>query len=750
MTTVVRCVVGRLRRCATAIAWTALWAATSTEAAEASASASASASAPAPAPATASTSASDRGTATTADADLLWLEDVHGARAGAWVAERNAETMRRLAGDARYGAEVQRFERLGQGGGGDEYLSGGYVHRVLRDAAHPLGTWQVMRVDPVAGRRWHDVLGFDALARREGTPWQFRPNWLNPVCDATLGSRCLLALSPDGGDRTVLREFDLATGRFVDAADGGFAIATAARTYVAWIDRDTVLISSDFGAGSMSPAGYAVQARVWRRGQPLAQARLVFEAPAGAVLFIPHAMKNDGPTLFLAEVWPRGADTPEYWRVRLDAPATRLQLPSAVVQYRGIVGVLQGELIAMTAAPSIVGGRTVRAGSLLAVPLDGEHAARVIFEPSAAEAIDPIFHLAMARDSLWFVAMRDVDAHLYSAVPARARWRVAEHALPAHAAVQMLTGENAQSVVMAKVESLLLTPTTSLYGLDGKPDVIDRAPPLFDATRFASEQHFAISADGTRVPYYLVRPKAFRFDGRGAGLVSAYGGFGVSWLPAYASHEFKTDIGLPLLERGAIFVQANLRGGGEYGPEWHDAARRSRHQKGLDDLAAVARDLVRIGAVAADRLAMIGGSNGGLLAAATGIQQPSLFKALIAEVPLTDMLRFHKLYTGSVWINEYGDPDDPTERAALARYSPLQNVRRGVRYPEMLLVTSTADDRVHPGHARRLAETLRGAGQPVLFFESTEGGHESLSALRPQAELRALETIYLLQALHLD
>jgi prolyl oligopeptidase len=251
------------------------------------------------------------------------------------------------------------------------------------------------------------------------------------------------------------------------------------------------------------------------------------------------------------------------------------------------------------------------------------------------------------------------------------------------------------------------------------------------------------------VPYYLVHRKGMRMDGTAAGLVSAYGGFGVSWLPSYANREFKTDIGWPILERGGVFVMANIRGGGEYGPAWHDAARRGLRQNGLDDLAAVAQDLVRLRAVAPGRLAMIGGSNGGLLAAATGIQRPELFKALIAEVPLTDMMRYTKLYTGSVWINEYGDPDDPVEAARLRAFSPLQNVKPGVHYPEMLLVTSTADDRVHPGHARRLAEKLRSVGQPVLFHEATEGGHEGLASVDQQARERALETVYLLQALQL-
>jgi len=690
-----------------------------------------------------------RGQAAQDDPDNLWLEEVRSPRALAWVADRNAETEARFKADPRYAAEVERYRRYAQGAGRDEYLGGGYAHQVARDAAHPLGTWRVMRVDQGGTPQWRDVLSLDELAQREGTRWQFRPGWLNPTCDAQIGTRCLIALSPDGGDRTVLREFDLATQRFV--IDGGYATTSPARSVVAWIDRDTVLIASDFGPGTMSDAGYATQARVWKRGEPLADARVIFQAPSDAVLFITHAMKSAGASNYLAEVWRRGAPTPEYWRMRLDGPAEKLALPTAVVQYRGVVGALGDRLIITTAKAATIAGREVRPGALLAVRADGRGTPEIVFEPDASQAIDPIFHLAMARDSLWFVAMKDVDAHLYSASRRRGRWAITEHALPPHAAVQLLTAENTQGVVMAKVESLLQPPTTLLFGTQRRaPLTIATTAPLFDASCCVTEQHFATSRDGTRVPYYLVHRTDFAFDGRAAGLISAYGGFGVSWLPSYANHEFKTDIGLPIVERGGVFVLANIRGGGEYGPLWHAGARRALRQNGLDDLAAIARDLVRLRAVAPDRLAMIGGSNGGLLAAATGIQSPDLFKALIADVPLTDMLRYTKLYTGSVWINEYGDPDDPVEGAALRAYSPLQNVRAGVRYPEMLLVTSTADDRVHPSHARRLAEKLRSVGQPVLFHESAEGGHESLASLQHQAEVRALETIYLLQALKLD
>ncbi len=704
-----------------------------------------------PAEAAVAASAAPAASAPAPDQDFLWLEDVHAARALSWVADRNAETDRRLRTDPRFAGEVERFRHFAQAAGREEYAGGGYAHQMIRDAQHPLGTWRVMRIGHGGtASAWHAVLSLDELAAREGARWQFRADWLNPVCDVSLGSRCLVSISPDGGDRTVLREFDLATRRFVPPAEGGFAIPVAARTVVRWVDRDTVMLSTDFGPGSLSPAGYALQARLWKRGTSLADAKPVFDAPADTVLFILHAMKGRGAPLFLAEVWLRGAPSPEYWRVRPDRAALRLALPAAVVPYRGVVGVLGQDLVAMTSAAATIAGRSVRAGSLIALRIDGRGTPRIVFEPDSTQAIDPIFHLAMARDRLWFVAMKDVDAHLYSAAPRGGRWRIEEHALPPHAAVQMLSGETAQDAVMTRVESLLSPPTTLLYSTVRAPQTIATSPAVVDASGYVAEQHFATSRDGTRVPYYLVRSKTFRFDGTAPAIVSAYGGFGVSWLPSYANREFKTDIGWPIVERGGVFVQANIRGGGEYGPAWHEGARRGLRQNGLDDLAAVAHDLVRLHAASPDRLAMIGGSNGGLLAAATGVQSPTLFKALIAEVPLTDMVRFTKLYTGSVWINEYGDPDDAIEGAQLRAYSPFQNVRTGVAYPEMLLVTSTADDRVHPGHARRLAEKLRSIGQPVLFHEDTEGGHEGQASPQQQAELRALETVYLLQALKID
>jgi prolyl oligopeptidase len=271
--------------------------------------------------------------------------------------------------------------------------------------------------------------------------------------------------------------------------------------------------------------------------------------------------------------------------------------------------------------------------------------------------------------------------------------------------------------------------------------------PAFDATAFVTEQHAATSADGPRVPYYVVRPKDLRFDGHAAALVTAYGGFGISFLPAYLSSEFQSDFAWPMMAAGAIHVHANIRGGGEFGPAWHHAAQGRGHPRGIEDLIAVAEDVKRRGL--AGRLGFVGASNGGLLATAAAVKRPDLFQAVVADVPITDMLRFHELFTGAVWIDEYGDPRDPADRAVLRSYSPLHNLRDGVHYPKMLLTTSSSDDRVHPGHARRFAEALRRLGQPVLFHESRDAGHEGAAAIDAAARERALKATFLLQALEL-
>jgi len=685
-----------------------------------------------------------------ADADDLWLEDGASAAVRQWVAARNAETEARLLPDPRYAEERRRFLSLGGGRHEEDYLNGGLVHRLRSDASRPLGRWQVRAAGAAARRllgddRWHTMLDLDALARAEGRRWTFPLWWKNPMCDTSIGPRCMVNLSPDGGDRTVLREFDLKTRRFVA---NGFRSDTPARHYAHWVDADRLLLASDFGPGSLSDAGYARQARVWRRGTPLADALQRFEAPADAVLFIPHNFRHAGGTLFVAEVWHRSAGAPSWVFIDPERGATPFVPPVELVRYRGLAGIVGERLVATTAQPFTLGDRSLPAGSLLALPLPGRsEAIEPIFVPAAGEAVDPVFHLAVAQDALWFGVMHDVSGRLVRATRGTSGWSLAPQPVPPHGAVRLLTGEIAPSSVLVKTESLLGPPQTTRR--DGRRiDLIAQQRAAFDASRCVTEQRFATSRDGTLVPYYVTRTKQAP-QRPPAAVLSAYGGFGISFLPTYLNPEFHTDLVWPLLARGAIHVHANIRGGGEYGPAWHRGAQRRERMRGVEDLVAVAEDLVRAGLADPKRLGFIGASNGGLLAAATAVQRPDLFRAVVADVPITDMLRFHELFTGAVWIDEYGDPREPADRAALERLSPLHNLRAGVTYPEMLVTTSGSDDRVHPGHARRFAERLRRLGNPVLFHESSDTGHGASAALDAAAARRALKTTYLLQTLDL-
>lgn len=683
----------------------------------------------------------------------LWLEDGASDATRAWVAARNAETETRLLRDPRFGVEQRRFIELGRLGHSDEYLNGGLLHRVVVDARHPLGTWQVRAIGAAAKRLlgakgWRTLLSLDELSRREGKPWKFRVSWLNPMCDTTVSPRCVLHLSPDGGDRTVLREFDLRTKRFVD---DGFRIDTPARTYAHWVDADHLLLASDFGPGTLSGAGYARQSRLWRRGTPQGEARLVFQTADDAVLYIPHAFRSTQGKVFVAEVWRQAGGAPEWWLLRTEGEAQRLALPVDLVRYHGVMGIAADRLVLMTAQPLVQGDSTWPAGSLLALPLPGQPGApELIFAPAADEAVDPIFHLAIADDGLWFGMMKNVSGRLYSAQRGATGWQRHSHPVPPFAAIRLLSGEVAPSSVLVKTESLLVPPVITVRSDHAATVQVAQAPAAFDARAFTTEQHFATSRDGTRVPYFIVRPKSHRFDGHAAALLTAYGGFGISFLPSYLNSEFQSDFAWPMLASGAIHVHANIRGGGEYGPAWHRAAQGREHPRGIEDLIAVAEDLVRIGAASAKRLGFVGASNGGLLATAAAVMRPSLFKAVVADVPITDMLRFHELFTGAVWIDEYGDPRVPEDRAVLRSYSPLHNLREGEHYPEMLLTTSSSDDRVHPGHARRFAEGLRRLDQPVLFYESADAGHEGAASLESSARLRALKSTFLLQALGLN
>ncbi|NDY89573.1 prolyl oligopeptidase family serine peptidase [Ideonella livida] len=655
-----------------------------------------------------------------------WLETVEAPQALDWVRGQNARTEAALAQPPAHGPTLGALQA--------EFLdilhdrqripavqrSGDHVYNLWQDAEHPRGLWRRTRVEDYERPepRWEPLLDLDRLGREDGTGWVWKGAALR-------GSRALVSLSRGGADALVVREFDLARRDFVP---DGFRLPEA-KGGLEWLDDDQVLVSTDFGPGTLTTSGYPRQVRLWRRGQPLDQARLLHEAAVDHVAISSRVQRAAHRPVVLLTVHTDffHARSALWWPDQPQRPPLALDLPDHAEPQ------LWGEwLLLETRKPWRTGGRDWPAGVLLATPLAGwlqagpdtaAPAWQAVFEPSARRFLGDW----VATASRLVLQVQDDVAHrLEVARPVpRGAWPLQRLPLPHPGSLRVQALRDPQ-LPMARdrlAEQLLveyvdfLTPNQQLrIGSDGRGRRTLRSRrKFFDAQGLQAEQAFARSADGTQVPYFLVGPR----DGRPRPtLLYGYGGFQVSQDPFYSAVR-----GRAWLTQGGRFVLANIRGGGEYGPAWHQAALKTRRQRAFDDFIAVAEDLVRRGLTTPRQLGIQGGSNGGLLVGAVMTQRPELFNAVICEVPLLDMQRYHLLLAGASWVGEYGHPDDPEEGAALRRYSPYHQLRAGVAYPPLLLLTSTRDDRVHPGHARKMAAQLQALGQPAWLHERLEGGH---------------------------
>ena len=643
-----------------------------------------------------------------------WLEDVEGARALGQVKAWNAETEAVLTRDARYASDVRRARAIlddeAQIAMPDEVL-GDRVVNLWRDAKNPRGLWRIADLPGyLAGKpQWRTVIDVDALGRKEGKSWV----WHGASCLAPDYARCLVRLSPGGTDAQVIREFDLASGRFVD---GGFTLPEA-KSRATWMDRDTLLVATDWGAGSLTTSGYPRIVKTWRRGTPLAQATTVFEAPASIVE---------------ADVWGY-ADGARRWSF-VDVGRTffeheyRLLLPGGGLATlpapagSDLQDVIDGRAIVKLNRPS---GR-IPAGALVGYSLvdlaqGRTPAPELVLAPNARQAIEEV---AASDGVLWVKLLDDVQGRLVALTRGGdGRWAQGPVALPANSTVHLAATAGRQDMAFATVEGMLTPPTLYAVERGAAPRAVQALPARFDAARFDVVQRFATSRDGTRVPYFLVTKKGAARPA--PALIHAYGGFKNAQTPTYLTDQpYRAGpLALFWVEQGGAYVLANLRGGGEYGPRWHQAGLREKRQNVFDDLHAVAEDLVKTGVSAKGKIGISGRSNGGLLVGVAMQQRPDLYGAVIAGSPLEDMKKYTHLSAGASWIDEYGDPDKPADWAFIRRYSPYQNVKAGVRYPPVLFYLSTKDDRVHPGHARKLAALLKAHGNRVYFHEYLEGGH---------------------------
>jgi prolyl oligopeptidase len=674
------------------------------------------------------------------DDPFRWLEDIDSPRALKWVQEHNAATEMRLAPHAENGALFRdALAALDSASRIPEVtLRGGHLYNLWRDRAHPRGMWRrttlaEFRKDQPA---WETVLAVDALAKSEGKPWAFGGAiWLGPD-----HRRCLVRLALAGGDASEFREFDPATREFVA---GGFVLPVA-KSSVSWRDADSLFVATDFGPGSLNDSGYPRLVKIWRRGTPLAAASLLHESPASSIGAQARRHRWSGGSIDLV------TESVSFWERKVFQLLDGRLRPLATPATAAISGVLRGRLVLRPKEDWTFNGTTHRNGSVvLADPalLRGElGAVEPLVTPAASEAVVAV---RVNNDGLYVTILENVRGRLARFTSAAdGRWSRQSIAFPDHGALRV-TDEDADSGD-AFVEYESFTTPPALYHVPAEatePRLLKAQAPTFDGTRFAVRQFFATSADGTKIPYFVVGPRELHLEGRNPTWMFSYGGFENSLKPSYSgSYEhLHGAYGKLWLERGGVFVLANIRGGGEFGPAWHRAVLKENHARCFEDFEAVARDLAARKITSARHLGIEGRSNGGLLVGATMLRHPELYGAVVCGNPLLDMQRYHRLLAGASWVAEYGNPDIAAEWAYLSKYSPYQNVIAGRKLPPVLFYTTTRDDRVHPGHARKMAARMESLGYAPEYFENTEGGHHG-SVTNEQLATRLARTYAFLWA----
>jgi prolyl oligopeptidase len=670
----------------------------------------------------------------------LWLEDVLGEKALEWVRAENDRTLVVLESDPRF--EKVEGRALGIYNATDKIVyadrMGDEMHNFWRDETNVRGVWRRTPVEAYASGSpaWETVLDIDALAAVEGRNWVYKGR----DCLMSVG-RCMVRLSDGGTDSVVLREFDVFGKRFVE---GGFKSPNA-KQWVNWLDADTLMIATGFGPGTINTSGYPRQVRLWDRGTPLSEARLIFEGPETDAFEFPlvshrddgtHALVLQGPDFF----------TQTLHLMNADGALTVLPLPRDV----SLQGFMGDHLVALLRSDWTAGDTEFVSGSVVSVKLQDlvaatpEASLRTVYAPDAVSSVESV---TVSKDRIYIALLSNVTGKLLAAAATESGWALSEIALPESGSLNVRASDDSTNDVFVSFESYLQPESLYRVMADGEIRLVQALPERFIAADFVTEQKFAVSADGTRIPYFMVRPKDLEFDGQRPTLLYAYGGFEQSSTPGYTFPIGNSPNMTSWLEAGGTLVVANIRGGGEFGPKWHQAALKENRQVAFNDMIAVAEHLVSTGLTNPRRLGAMGRSNGGLLMGAMLTQRPDLFNAIVIGVPLLDMLRYHKLLAGASWMAEYGNPDIPEEAELISAWSPYQRMGEKDLYPEVLFYSSTRDDRVHPGHGRKMAAKMRDLGHSFLYYENIEGGHAGSSDLKQRAFMDSLQIVYLMQKL---
>ncbi|QIQ88051.1 prolyl oligopeptidase family serine peptidase [Erythrobacter sp.] len=674
---------------------------------------------------------------------FIWLEEARSEEALDWVRAENERTLAALENDPRF--EELKAEALAIYDSEDRIPFATFrpdgLYNFWQDKQNPKGvlrrtTLESYRTDEP---EWEVVLDIDALAAAEGKEWVYKGS----TCLPPALNKCMIALSDGGEDATVMREFDTSTKSFVE---DGFVIDEKSQGSVSWIDEDTLLVNRDFGEGTLTESEYPFTSRIWKRGTPLSEAEEIFRGEPTDV-WAGASLLRDATGTIQARTAFRGISFHEsLYYVWKDGEWLELDIPKMASPY----GIVDGHLLFSTDVVWEADGQTFPADSLVAVDLeewkaDPNGAAKtLVWAPGERQTKrgGSITANALYVGLLDNVVGKVLEFNFVANENGGGQWLSREVALPDNATVGIAASSNETDQIMFTVTDFL-NPTT-LYYSDGSsdPEIIKTSPSYFDKAGMEVEQHEATSADGTKIPYFIVKPKGMAMDGSTATLLTGYGGFQIPRLPGYLG-----TTGKLWLERGGAYVLANLRGGGEFGPGWHQTAIRENKQRTWDDFIAVAEDLVERGFTSPEHLGIQGGSQGGLLVGTAFTQRPDLFGAAIVQIPLFDMLRYHLIGRGASWIGEYGDPRIPEQRAWIEGYSPYQMIAEDEDYPVPFLWASTADDRTHPAHARKGAAKLKAQGHDYYYFEDMTGGHSGGVDNEQRAKLQALQHVYLMQRL---
>jgi prolyl oligopeptidase len=664
----------------------------------------------------------------------LWLEDVTGEKALDWARARNAESAKVLeTGD--FAALEKRLLDILDSDARIPYVEklGPWYYNFWRDAKNPRGLWRRTTLEEYRKEHppWETVIDLDALGASEKENWV----WHGADCLKPEYKRCLVSLSRGGADASVVREFDLETKEFVKE---GFLLPEA-KSSTGWLDADTLYVGTDFGPGSMTTSGYPRIAKVWKRGTPLEAAETVFEGRADDVSVFAARDRTKG---FERDYVLRGVTffTNEMF-LRRDGKLVKIEKPDSAK-----ASVWRDLLLLELRDDWTVGGKTYPAGALLAADfegfLKGERRLDLLFEPTERTSLAGY---SPTRNHVLVNELDNVKNRVYVRTRRDGRWtREALPGMPAFGTVTASAVDDEESDDYFMTATDYLTPTSLSFGTVGKgaPEKLKQLPAFFDATGLDVSQHDAVSKDGTRIPYFQVARANLVLDGRNPTLLYGYGGFEIPMVPGYSG-----GVGSAWLEAGGVYVVANIRGGGEFGPRWHKAALKADRHKAYEDFIAVAEDLLRRKVTTTPHLGIQGGSNGGLLMGNMLTMRPDLFGAIVCQVPLLDMRRYNVLLAGASWMGEYGNPDDPKEWEFIRTFSPYHNLKEGVKYPPTLFMTSTRDDRVHPGHARKMTARMLDARQDVLYYENIEGGHGGAANNKQSAHMNALAYTFLWQKL---